>query len=469
MPPRTRLSDLAKLLDALDDPVYVVDDRRRLVFVNESCAAWAGRTVDELVGRECRYLSTPVEDDPPAAVADALCPPPTSLAGRRTSAEVVVPGATARRGEFLPLGVTPAGAALVLVWLPSAETATMLADDDHRIEQESQRLHAVAARIHRDLATRYAPDRLIGVSPAMERVRKQIALAATTPESVAVVGPAGVGKAHVARTIHALRAAATAATYAASLVPLDGPTLGAEMLQTTIRGMVRAAGDDRRRIGDLLIQDVDRLSTEAQTELAGLLRLVELPIRLLVTSREPLQAVAQRGDFHADLAGRLTTLVIEIPALAQRPEDLPLLAQRMVEETNVGGRRQLGGFTSEALDRLAEYAWPGNAAELADVVAASCAKAEGPLIGANDLPRRLRLAADAARHAPHVDEPIVLDDYLAEIEKELMRRAMARAKGNKTKAAQLLGLTRPRLYRRLVQLGLETGPVVFEQLDEEPA
>jgi DNA-binding NtrC family response regulator len=389
------------------------------------------------------------------------------LAGRRVAADVVLSTGEPRRAEFIPLGVTESGAAAVLVWLPTAETAAALADEDRRYEQESQRLHAVAARVQRDLATRYAPGRLVGVSPAIERVRRQMTLAASNHASTAIVGPAGVGKGHIARTIHALRVAAAGAPQGTALVPLDGPTLDAELLQSTIRGLVRAAGDDRRRAGDLLIHDVDRMPTDAQVELAGFLRLVDPPIRFLVTAREPLDVVAMRGPFPAELAGRLSTLVIDVPPLVQRPEDVPPLAQHFVEEFNATGERQLGGFTTEALDRLAAHAWPGNVAELAEVVAASCAQAEGALVTVGDLPRRLHLAADAARYAPRADETIVLDAYLADIEKELLQRAMVRAKGNKTKAAQLLGLTRPRLYRRLIQLGLEQGPIIFEQAEDE--
>jgi DNA-binding NtrC family response regulator len=202
-------------------------------------------------------------------------------------------------------------------------------------------------------------------------------------------------------------------------------------------------------------------------ELAGFLRLVELPIRLIVTAGESLVAAAEEGRFRGDLAGWLSTLVIELPPLAKRPDDVPPLAQFFVEETNAAGARQLGGFTNDALSRLTAYHWPGNVAELAEVTAESCAKAEGPLVAVADLPKKLHWAADAARYAPRAEKPIVLDDYLAEVEKNLLRETMARARGNKTKAAALLGLTRPRLYRRLVQLGLEEGPIVFEQADEE--
>jgi DNA-binding NtrC family response regulator len=161
-----------------------------------------------------------------------------------------------------------------------------------------------------------------------------------------------------------------------------------------------------------------------------------------------------RGIFREDLAAMLSTITIELPPLAKRRDDLPLLAQALLEEQNARGGRQLGGFSPEALDQICAYAWPGNVAELAQVVAECHARAAATLIALGELPERLRLAAEAAARPRRKEEPIQLDEFVARIERELIRRALARAKGNKTKAARLLGLNRPRLYRRMVQLGL---------------
>jgi DNA-binding NtrC family response regulator len=133
---------------------------------------------------------------------------------------------------------------------------------------------------------------------------------------------------------------------------------------------------------------------------------------------------------------------------------LPLLAQCFLEENNARGGKQLGGFSPQALDRLDAYVWPGNGDELAKVVAEAWAHAEGPLVQAADLPPRLALAAEPAGHPRRKDETIVLDEFLEQIQRELIGRAMQRSRGNKAKAARLLGLTRPRLYRRLLQLGM---------------
>jgi DNA-binding NtrC family response regulator len=477
MPPRTRLPDLARLLDASPDPIWVVDGERRIRYVNRACAEWIGRAAEELVGRECRYR-TGDESDPASATADALCPPPTALAGGRVSAEVVLPApkeaasqeaglratggpaSAARRADFIPLGIAGLGVTAVLAWVPSEEIAARDDAELRRQESEAERLHALVARLHHDQATRYALDRLLGESPSMRRVRSQIAIAAGVGASLVIVGPKGAGRGRIARTVHYQGKPPEAQP---PLVPLDCAVLGAELLQATIRGMTRTARENKRRAGTLLLNDVDRLPADAQAELAGFLRLVDLPIRIISTSAVALPALVAQGEFRADLAAWLSTLVMEVPALSSRPEDIPPIAQRMLEEANGRGSKQIGGFTPEALDTLAQYAWPGEADELAEMVAAAHEKAEGPLVTVRDLPRRLFLAADAKRYTHEPDETIVLDEYLADIERELLRRAMQRAKGNKTRAATLLGVTRPRLYRRLVQLGLEQGPVIFEE------
>lgn len=472
MATRSRSSQPARLLDASPDPIYLVDERRRLTFVNVACAAWIGLPAEALVDRECRYRSDETSDSI-AAAADALCPPPSAFAGRRVSTEIVLPATTERpdvaprRADFIPLGIGPDGASAVLVWLPSSEVAARDAAELLRHEQESERLHAAEAKLRRTIAGAYAVDRFVGVGPAVRRIRSQITIAAGVATHVAIVGPPGSGRRHLARAVHYHRSphVATPADGPGPLIPLDGRTLGAELLQTTVRGMLRAAKESGRKPGALLVGDVDRLGDDAQRELAALAKLADPP-RFLATASRRLSDCAADGSFRSDLAEGLSTFVIEVPPLATRAEDVPSLAQCFLEQANVAGGKQLGGFAAEALDRLALYSWPGEAAELFDVVAAAHAQAEGPLVLLGDLPAKLRWADDAVRYARQPDETIVLDEFLQSIERELLRRAVQRAGGNKSQAAKLLGLTRPRLYRRLIQLGLETGPIVFEEADD---
>jgi DNA-binding NtrC family response regulator len=287
----------------------------------------------------------------------------------------------------------------------------------------------------------------------MRRVRSQVILAAQGTAPVVILGPPGSGRQHVARAIHY---GADPKAAVGPLVPLACKLLGAELLQTTIRALARVqAGHPPARPGTLLLIEVGELPAEAQAELAGFLRHADLPMRIVCTARQSLTDLAASGRFQHDLALMLSAVVIELPPLAQRLEDLPLLAQTFVEAENAQSGKQVSGFADEALDRLLVHTWPGGVDELQAVVREAHARAAGRCITVRDLPQRLQLAADAAGVSTRRPEPIDLVRLLADVERELIERALHQARGNKARAARLLGLTRPRLYRRMLALGLE--------------
>jgi DNA-binding NtrC family response regulator len=132
-----------------------------------------------------------------------------------------------------------------------------------------------------------------------------------------------------------------------------------------------------------------------------------------------------------------------------------LIVQLLVEDWNVGSDRQLAGTAPETIDLLATYGWPGNWAELAEVITHSCEVASGPLILPSDLPRAFQLALAAQARPKRPVETIKLPQFLSEVERELIARALTQTKGNKAKAARLLGISRPTLLRRLSRLRLE--------------
>ena len=188
--------------------------------------------------------------------------------------------------------------------------------------------------------------------------------------------------------------------------------------------------------------------------MAAILPAAKCPLRLISTAATPLVDLPPRGHLSRGPGRHAEHDHHRVAAAGQAARRPAAAGPGPLEEQNARSGKQLGGFSSEALDRLCAYGWPGNVAELAQVVAESHARASGRLIARDDLPERLRLAAEAAARPRRKEEPIQLDEFVARIERELIRRALARAKGNKTKAARLLGLNRPRLYRRMVQLGL---------------
>ncbi len=454
---RSRLLNtvVGKLLATSHSPVFVLDSQRCIVYGNAAFFQWAGDPGQELIGVQCDYHSSP-EFGVLREMAAKLCPPAEVFAGQLVTAEISGgrPGdrISRRNASFLPIGsdddeIVAVIAAVDGEEVPSADTS-------------ADRLNSITTDLHQRLRTlrdqavlRFGIDRLIGDSLSIRRIRDQVRFAHRSRVHSVIHGPVGSGREHTARTIHYGDAPASAAR----LVPVACPLMDAELIQATITNVIRNPVDQGP--ATLLLLDVDQLPETAQYELSGFFDLPGFDLATLSTARSDLIQLASDGKFRKDLAARLSTLVIHLPGLSERREDIPPLAQVFLEQFNSTGGRQLSGFSPEALDQLAAYAWPGNVDELAETVHEACASAEGTIVNAWDLPQRLRYAADAEAFPREEDERIVLDDFLAEIEAELIHRALQRAKGNKTKAAALLGVTRARLHRRIDQMmeGSPTG------------
>lgn len=449
MAPRIRLQELARLLDRRAEPIYAVDEQGQLVFVNQAVSQWTGWDAADLIGLQCKFTSD-ASLSGAAAIAGRLCPPPEAMAGAETVAFVSIASPdgelVSKRLRFIPLKTEDAAVALLA--LGGEPAPVMQADDD------ASQLHNKIQQLRHRFGQRYHVDRLLGDSPAIERVRAQVAVAAASTAHVLIVGPPGSGREHVARTIH---------TDSEPLIPLSCSLIGGELLRSTIAELLRRSPGTSTPRATLLLNDLDQLPAVDQADLPSLLEAVMGKLRVISTARMPLVQAARNGEFLTRPAHVLSTLTIELPPLADRLGDLPLLAHLFLEQANARGGKQVSRFTEDALDLLAAYPWTRDLDELAEVVREAWSNASGPLIASADLPDVVRHAQHAAAYAAKAVETIDLEKYLASIELELIQRALAAAKGNKTKAAAMLGLNRPRFYRRLVQLGLA------EPADDEDA
>lgn len=447
---RSITANLSRFLSELSAPLYVIDESRKLVYLNQAAEDWLQISGDEIVGRRCDYHSEAAVDRA-TELAASLCPPPDVFTGATSTAIIVCPtpaGPSRRRVRFSPISEDAVECEGVIA-LVDAQEATDDALQVHDAEDDSPRLHAELQSFRLSQAARYSMNRLVGKSPAMRRVRQQVEMAIQARPRLTVVGPSGSGREHVARTIHL----GQAGEESPPLLPLAGPLLDAEMLQSSITAFVRRTHQTHpNQPGALLVLDADVLSEGAQTELAGFLALPGFDLPVLTTAHTPLLELAIAGNFRQDLAIALSTLVIELPPLVERPQDVPLLAQMFVERINAEGAVQHSGFTSAAIEQLCAYPWPENIDELAAVVREVHERAAGPAIDVADLPRALQIGIAELSPAESDEEPIVLDDFLRDVEYKLIRRALRQARGNKTKAAELLGVSRPRLHRRIEEM-----------------
>jgi DNA-binding NtrC family response regulator len=457
------IAPITQLLDASSRPIYAVDARRRVAYSNAALASWLGLEPERIVGRSVEYHSEPATeaDSRPAALPPLtdLCPPPQALAGVPTTGTIgcVVGGGRLvhRRAEFVPLsaeGSLPCG---VLVLLAAENLSPQELAAELSGEPTADELHRAIRRFRREQAAEYAIESLLGESGDMRKVRAQVAAAAASQANVLVRGRRGTGREHVARAIHYHASESTAKEAAGKLVPVDCEVATEESLRRALDSIREPQGPRQRCT--LLLLNLECLPLPLQEQLLTALAQTWLASRCIATITTG-AASSESGEsvpiVNPRLVAALSTITIDVPTLADRLDDLPLLAQCFLESANHGSAKQMGSVRPDALDQLALYRWPGELEELRGVIRAAHAAATTHELAPADLPAIVHHAAKAAAAPRRAPEKIVLDELLESIEREVIIRALAQAGGNKSAAAELLGMKRPRLYRRLVQLGL---------------
>ncbi len=331
-------------------------------------------------------------------------------------------------------------------------------------------------RENRDLRSRLAGEgdgqRILGQSPVMREVLNLIARMAQTRTNVLLEGESGTGKELVARAIHdgGPRAAGPFVAVNCGAIPealieseLFGHVAGAFTgAQRGRAGLFKAADG-----GTLLLDEVSELPLALQVKLlraieSRKIRAVgaeeELPVdvRIVSSTNRELQALVAAGGFREDLFYRLNVVRLRLPPLRERVEDIPLLARAFVARCAAEAGKQVHGLDAAALRALTAHPFPGNVRELENAIERAVALAAGELVTVADLPEELRGAPAPASDdlLSFPDGGIDLEQRLATIEARLIRTALERAAGVRTRAAGLLGLSFRSLRYRLSKLGL---------------
>lgn len=443
-------------------PLFLVSASRRVLFFNAGCEQLTGWTANEVVGEVVEFGSV-ADTHSLRALTNALCPPPEALTGRDLDVPVFVPNKTgvhlAKLIRFIPIRNDNDQVTSVLGLISPLPTPPT-----DQPQPLSLRYHAELSALRWSLRQRYGLKTVIAQSPLMKQVLERVGLARASRVPVHFVGPRGVGKEHLARAIHQ-----ETESPVGTFVPLDCRQSPFSLLQTLKRLMHPEADDvpvGTLRPRTLFLMNVEqlprdvqeRLLTEYLTDEANVTRRMPLP-RLISSSTEDLVDAVEDERLLPEFRLLLTTLTIEVPPLRERGDDLIPLAQAFLESSNRGAERQIGGFADLVWPHLREYMWPGNLDELSLVVQEARERCTAPVIGLDDLPLRFRAGLEAQSHGPPqrlIDEPPIppLEMHLATIERDVIRRALKKAKRNKTLAAKLLQVTRPLLYRRMEALGM---------------
>jgi two-component system response regulator PilR (NtrC family) len=311
--------------------------------------------------------------------------------------------------------------------------------------------------------------RLIGNSPAMHKVRDTITKLARSQAPVYVSGESGVGKEIAARLIHAQSPRANE-----HFVPVNCGAIPGELMESEFfghkKGSFTGATADKDGLfqtasgGTLFLDEVADLPPHMQVKLlraiqekavrpVGMTREVPVDVRLLSATHRNLARLVEEGALRQDLYYRINVIQLDLPALRERPEDIPELADYLLDRLATSHQIDKPELAESALDKLSGYAFPGNVRELENVLERAVTLCEGGVISADDL-QVMPASLEAPGTALDPGDGS-LEDYMAEIEKDVIVKALEETGHNKTAAARKLGITFRALRYRLKKLGLE--------------
>ena len=318
----------------------------------------------------------------------------------------------------------------------------------HRLESEVKHLKA-------QLDEKYGMNGIIGNSPAMQKVFRMIRQAAPTDATVLIQGPSGTGKELVARAIHNLSNRSKGPFVAVEFAAISPNLLESEMFgheKGAFTGAVsrRIGRFESANHGTIFLDEISEMPLELQVKLLRVLQerefqrvgsneTVKCDIRIVAATNRDLAAYVKEGKFREDLYYRLNVIDMRLPALKERTGDVPLLVNRYLRE--FGGK----SVSPDAMRLLEAYQWPGNVRELRNAVEKMCVLSSSGEIGVDDVPDEMKR-----------DVPMTLSvsGTLGETEKAKILAVLEEVGGNRTKAAERLGISRRTIYRKLEEYGL---------------
>jgi len=320
--------------------------------------------------------------------------------------------------------------------------------------------------LRQSLEERYAVHKVIGRSKAIGQVLELVERAAPSRSTVLIMGESGTGKELIAKAIHYASPRKDGPFVSVNCAALNPGVLESELFGHEKGSFTGAVAKRRGRFemahgGTLFLDEIGELSADTQVKLLRVLQErtfervggaepVEVDIRVVAATNKDLQAAVTAGAFREDLFYRLNVVRIDMPALRERREDIPLLAGHFLHKYVEENGKNIQGFTPEALDTLTGYEWPGNVRQLQNVVERCVVLASGELIAASDLPADVR--DEETQYKSAVDllpVQISLSETLEKIEGALVRRALARADFVQVKAAEMLGISKSLLQYKL--------------------
>jgi len=319
--------------------------------------------------------------------------------------------------------------------------------------------------LHEQLNSKFGMENIIGTSAAMQEVFDTVRQVADSRVTVLVEGESGTGKELIAHAIHRMSSRSKGPYVAVHCAALNSALLESELFGHEKGAFTGATERRRGRFeladgGSLFLDEIGEIDAAIQVKILRVLEernfervggqeTIETDTRLIAATNRNLRSMMEAGKFREDLFYRLFVVVIKIPPLRERREDIPSLIQHFLQTSAKENGREIESITPDALQALSAYSWPGNVRELRNAVERMVVLSRGNRITLRDLPNEIRdhqPAGDNAKLPPAAGSPPLSID---EAEKNLIVKALKSTGGNRTKAAEQLGISRRTLHRKL--------------------
>lgn len=440
------------IVDTLQDSLLVVDAMGCIIAVNPAAERVTGYTTEELIGKTCRVLNC-------------------------TGCKIIGKGPGTQWCGLFARGSIREKRCLITNKdrrsIHILKSASVLKDENGQIIGAVETLRDITEKIHQQqeinsLRKTFHLDEgyhgILGKTPVMQNLFEMIDNVAQSDTPVMIQGESGSGKELVARAIH--RASQRSDK---PYVKVNCAALNENLLESELFGHVKGAytGADRTRVGrfeaahegTIFLDEVGdippaiqvkllRVLEERRIERVGDNRAIPVDVRIITATHKDLESLIRQGLFREDLFFRINVFPLTCPPLCDRSEDIPLIAQSFIRRNAVSTGKKILGLTPETLEAFTRYDWPGNVRELRNAIEYAFVLCQSGGIGVQHLPQRI-VGGDRAR------ELACKKDSDCNEDRDELIGILRRTEGNQSKAAEILGVSRVTIWKRMKKYGID--------------
>jgi PAS domain S-box-containing protein len=426
------------ILDSVADGVFTIDERGEITFLNRAAEEITGFTKEEALGHNCFDIFR-------ANICQTNCALKETI---RTGREII----------NLPINIINKDGREI----PISVSTAVLRDERGNIIGGVETFRDLSAieELKKELRQQYTFQDIVSKNHVIQEIFQILPDIAESDSTVLIQGPSGSGKELFAKAIHNLSLRENN-----PFIKMNCGALPDNLLESELFGYVKGAFTDAKRDkpgrfaladgGTIFLDEIGDMSPALQVKLLRVLqdreyeplggtKTVRVDVRVVVATNKNLLSLIRTGQFRDDLYYRLNVVKIDLPPLSRRREDIPLLIEHFVEKFNYKMGKNLSGVSHEVMSLLMRYDFPGNVRELENVVEHAFVMCKGDMIEPRHLPPELiDWAGESFREEKEVNSPIQT------AEAEVIRKTLARNRGNRMRTARELGIDRTTLWRKI--------------------